>query len=334
MSFNLKNIGVDLVLEDSSGKAALDLANSYIDSEYFVTNVVHSMEDAKGHMESGKSCGIIRIPENFSKSFAKRDNKTAIQIIGDGSDPNTASYVEGYAQGIFTKWMLSSSFNQSSKKPLSPTLNIVDRLWFNPSSETVNFIIAGILTMILSIVGTFLTSLVVAREWERGTMEAMIATPISIWEIIISKIIPYFVLASVSFILAIIYSVSIFNVPIQCSLFPMVLLNCVFITVSLLIGLIISTTAKDQFVASMAAFSITFMPTMMLSGFIFEIKSMPMWIQCLTYIFPARYYVSSIRTLLMVGDIWTVLLRDLAVLCLMMVVFFFILKRKTKKSVE
>jgi ABC-2 type transport system permease protein len=315
ISFDLEHVRVDLVLE-SMDRSGCDLADTYAQSKYFDANIVHLPEEAAGHMEAGTAQGIIVIPKNIPKN--------GLQIISDGSDPNTASYVEGYALGIFSKWLS----RQNS------TINIVDRLWFNPSNNTINFTMPGVLTMVLSIVGTFLTSLVVAKEWERGTMESLISTPITVWEIIISKIIPYFVLCSISVMLVIFYGIYFFKMPFEGSLWAMVILTTAFIIVSLLIGLIISISAKEQFVAAMGSSLVTFMPTMLLSGFIFEIKSMPKWIQVLTYCFPAKYYVSSVRTLLLVGDIWPILCRDLAVLLFMSLVLFFLFKKKLKKDVE
>jgi ABC-2 type transport system permease protein len=188
--------------------------------------------------------------------------------------------------------------------------------------------------MILSIVGTFLTSLVVAKEWERGTMEAMIATPVSIWEIIISKVIPYFILCVVSFVFSMLCGIYMFDVPFEGSIAATTLVTTVFIVVSLLIGLLISTTAKDQFVAAMGAVTVTFLPTFMLSGLIFEIKSMPLWLQCLTTVFPAKYYVSSIRTLCLTGDVWEIILRDTSVLTAMACLLACGLKKVLRKNVE
>ncbi|GHT88214.1 membrane protein [Alphaproteobacteria bacterium] len=326
VSFNIENIRVDLVRQDS-GKIAHDLADSYVHSKYFNVNVVTSTQEAKGNMESGKTQGTVIIPECFSKNIQK-GLKSEIQIVSDGTDPNTASYIESYAAGVFAHYL------SSLKKAVSPVINVIQRLWFNPTTESINFLMSGTLTMILAIVGTFLTSLVVAKEWEKGTMEAMIATPISIVEIIVSKLIPYFLLSVVSFIVALSYGIFVFKMPFEGSIFAVSLVTSIFITVSLLIGLLISTSAKNQFVAAMGAVLVTFMPTNMLSGFIFEIKSMPDWLQCLTLIFPARYFVSSIRTLCLVGDVWEIILKDVAILLSMSLLLFMALKKKLRKHVE
>ncbi|MDR0552510.1 MAG: ABC transporter permease [Holosporales bacterium] len=325
LSFNIENIGIDLVMHDT-GKLSQDLANSYTDSKYFNTNVVYSLQDAKGNLEAGKTQGIVIIPENFSKNFVSESKKPSIQIISDGSDPNTAVYIEGYAEGIFSRWMMK-------QLNARPPINIIDRIWFNPSTETVNFMLAGALTMILSIAGAFMTSMVVAREWERGTMEALISTPVSIWEIIASKIIPYFVLSVVAFVFSLVVSKILFGVPFEGSVFATSLVTSIFIIVALLIGLIISNATKDQFNASMGVMAVTFLPTMMLSGFIFEIKSMPMWLQLITYAFPARYYVACLRTLCLVGDVWPIILRNAAVLLSMATGLALVLRKNIKKKI-
>ena len=327
LSFDIKHIRVDIVQLDS-GKISKDLIDNYSNSEYFITNVVKSMQEAKGNMETGKTMGTIIIPETFSEKI-HRGQKAEIQIISDGTDPNTATYVETYAKGIFNKYIMSLKPELSKN-----TINIINRMWFNPTMKSINFLMAGALTMILAIVGTFLTSLVVAKEWERGTMEAMIATPISINEIIISKIVPYFGLCIVSLAFSLLYGKIAFNMPFEGSIFSLLLVSCAFISVSLIIGLIVSTISRNQFVAGMMAVMVTFMPTMMLSGFVFEISSMPLPLQFLAYIFPAKYFVSSIRTICLVGDIWEIILRDTAVLSAMTFMLYCVLKKKLRKNVE
>ena len=326
ISFDIENIRIDFVQQDS-GKIAKDLQDHYVNSKYFNANVVKSTQEAKGNMESGASQGTIIVPQNFSEKLQK-GMKAEIQVVSDGTDPNTASYIESYASGVFAKYLASLV------KPSGPSINVIQRLWFNPTTESIHFLMAGALTMILAIVGTFLTSLVVAKEWERGTMEAMIATPVSIEEIIVAKVIPYFLLSMVSLAVSVSYGKIFFKMPFEGSIFSFVVISSIFTIVSLLIGLLISTTAKEQFVAAMGAVLVTFLPTMMLSGFIFEIKTMPLPLQLLTYIFPARYFVSSMRTVCLVGDVLEILIRDTLVLSFMAGLLFLALKKKLRKNVE
>ncbi|MDR1609261.1 MAG: ABC transporter permease [Holosporales bacterium] len=328
MSFDIKNIRVDIVQQDS-GKIANDLVDSYVHSEYFDVNVVRSSQEAGGHMESGRTMGTIFVPENFSKNVSA-GRKAEVQVVSDGTDPNTAAYIEAYASGIFHRHISSLAYPKDNRGGM----RILDRLWFNPTTGSINFLMAGALTMIISIVGTFLTSLVIAKEWERGTMEAIIATPVSIGEIIVSKVIPYFGLCLVSLAFSLIYGKLAFNSPFEGSILAMLLVSSIFITVSLLIGILISTSAKDQFVAAMGAVTVTFLPTFMLSGFVFEISSMPLWLQFLSYIFPAKYYVSSVRTICMAGDIWEIIVRDSLVLGAMAAILLWLLKKKLRKNVE
>jgi ABC-2 type transport system permease protein len=326
MSFDIKDIRVDVVQQDS-GKITKDLVDAYVHSEYFNVNVSHSVQEAHGNMESGKTMGTIFIPENFSRNLIS-GRKAEIQIVSDGTDPNTAAYVETYASGVFHKHM-------ATVKPEKPGgMNIINRLWFNPTTASINFLMAGALTMVISIVGTFLTSLVIAKEWETGTMEALISTPVSIGEIIVSKTVPYFGLCILSLAFSLLCGTIVFRIPFEGSLLAMLFVSSIFITVSLLIGILISTSAKDQFVAAMGAVTVTFLPTFMLSGFVFEISSMPLWLQLLSYVFPAKYYVSSMRTICMAGDIWEIILKDSAVLGLMAIGLLLALRKKLKKNVE
>ncbi len=326
LSFDIKHIRIDLVQQDS-GRIAEDLVDLYTHSEYFNTNVVRSTQEAKGNMESGATMGSIIIPEGFSQKV-ERGDKAEIQVVSDGTDPNTAAYIESYAMGVYNKYIASRS------RALDKSINIINRLWFNPTTESIHFMMSGALTMVLAIVGTFLTSLVVAKEWERGTMESMIATPVSINEIIFSKVIPYFGLCVIALAFTLLYAKFAFQAPFEGSFLSLGLVSSIFIVVSLLIGLIVSTGAKDQFVAAMGSVTLTFLPTMMLSGFIFEIKSMPVWLQFFSYIFPAKYYVSSIRTICMVGDVWEIILRDSAILLVMAYGLFKVLKKQLRKNVE
>jgi ABC-2 type transport system permease protein len=179
-----------------------------------------------------------------------------------------------------------------------------------------------------------LTSMVVAREWERGTMEALMVTPIRIWEITVGKLLPYFILGMGGMLLTVLMARWVFDVPLRGSLFALIITSALYMMVALGMGLLISTVARSQFVAGQIALVATFLPAFILSGFIFEISSMPPVIQFITHIVPARYFVAILQTLFMAGDIWPVILSNSVALLFMMVIFLGIARRKTRKRLD
>ena len=201
---------------------------------------------------------------------------------------------------------------------LSPSLRSIDnRLWFNEANESTYFLVPGLIVLVMTLIGALLTALVMAREWERGTFEALFVTPVRPGEVLLGKIVPYFVLGMIGLALSVVGSQVLFGVPLRGSLSILVVVSMLYLLVALGIGLLISSVTKSQFVASQITLVATFLPAMMLSGFMFDLRSMPWAIQVITYIFPARYFVSVLQTLFLAGDIWPVILPNAAVLAVM-----------------
>ena len=212
-----------------------------------------------------------------------------------------------------------------------PIVNIVPRYWYNEELKSRNFIFPSSFALILIIIGALLTALVVAREWERGTMEALFATPIQLSELIIGKLLPYFLLGLGTIAICTIMAIFVFDVPFRGSFLALFMLSSVYMLSSLSLGLLISTVTKDQFIASQMTTIIAFLPSLLLSGFIFEISSMPKWLQILTYLIPARYFVTCIKTVFMVGDVWALLLPNIACIALITAVLLGLTALKTQK---
>src|SRR5690606_24857753 len=208
------------------------------------------------------------------------------------------------------------------------------RYWFNPELESRRALIPGAIAIVMTIIGTMLTALVVAREWERGTMEAVLSTPASVAEILIGKLLPYFVLGMLSTLGAAALAVFVFGVPMRGSLAALLLLSAVFMVPALGQGLLISSLTRNQFLAAQIALFSGFLPAFMLSGFLFEIESMPGPIRALTAVIPARYFVSSLTTVFLVGDVWPVFLPDLLAMGGIGVLFFVLARRATRKNLE
>ncbi|AKH44195.1 ABC-2 type transport system permease protein [Altererythrobacter atlanticus] len=329
VSLDISGTRVALVVEDDSGPAA-GLTQSYAASPYFNVEIMRDRQTARERMVSSRTRGIIVIPQDFGRVVAS-GRVPEIQIITDGSQPNMAAFIAAHAQGVFQTWLSAEGMADA---PPTPQIEVSSRYWFNPGLRSRYFLVPGAIATVMTMIGTLLTALVVAREWERGTMEAIMATPVSMAEFIASKILPYFLLALASMTLCAVIGVTLFGLPFRGSILALYLLSSAFLLPALGLGLFISSATKNQFVASQMALLTSFLPTFLLSGFIYEISSMPLPIQALTYIVPARYLIPSLQTIFLTGDIWAQFLPNMAVLVLFGLAFFLLSFRVTRRSLD
>src|SRR6202011_2666876 len=255
--------------------------------------------------------GIIRIPADFSRRVQQRNAE--VQIVLHGTDANTARIIEAYAGGAVAQWAVRQSAEGDSVGGGGP-VGVQSRMWFNEANDSHSFLVPGLIVLVMTLIGAFLTALVVAREWERGTLEALFVTPVRSDEILLGKIVPYFVLGMIGFTLCILAAEFLFRVPLRGSLLVLTGVSMLYLLVSLGIGLVASSLTRSQFVASQIALLATFLPAMMLSGFLFDLRSMPLAVQLVTYLLPARYFVALLQTIFLAGDIWSVILPNAAVL--------------------
>ena len=304
-----------------------DLSASFQASRYFDVAMGRDRRLFEEDLVLGKVRGIVVIPADFTTRYTA-GNRPDIQVIVDGSDPNTANFVQNYAQGAVANWERQ---RQADVALRSPAISVEQRFWFNPELTSRNFLVPGSIAIVMTLVGTLLTSLVVAREWERGTMEAMMATPVTAVELLAGKVLPYFLLGLASLTLCTVVAVFLFGVPFRGSVGALYLVSAAFLCPALGLGLIISSATKNQFLASQLALVAGFLPAFLLSGFLFEISSMPQPIQWLTTILPARYYVPALQTVFLAGDIWPLYLRNMAVLLLEGAVLLALAARLTRK---
>lgn len=319
VSLDINHIRVGLVLEDSSPEAQ-SFATSITNSKYFDAYLARDRRFFSDEITRGHIRAIIIIPSYFSAFRDKPDNTAPIQVIADGSEPNTASFAQNYVQGAWANWLQQESI--SAKVRGLPIVRAQPRFWYNEELESRNFLIPGSLAIIMTLIGTLLTALVVAREWERGTMEALMATPVGILEILLGKLIPYFILGMVSMAMCVGIAVFYYHIPFRGSFLALGLVSAVFLLSALAIGLLISTLARSQFVAAQSAMASAFLPSFILSGFIFEIASMPAPIRMITYLISARYFVSSLQTLFLVGNVWSLLILNLLAMASLALFFF------------
>lgn len=327
LSLDVNNVPVAVVLEDPSPEAT-DLAASFQLSEYFDARMLTSMPRAQELMLAREVDGIVRIRPDFARNLNL--GGAEVQILVHGVDANYARIVQTYAQGVIGQWTAQRA--SQGKEVSSGPVVVQSRLWFNEANESRYFLVPGLIVLIMTLIGAFLTSLVVAREWERGTMESLFVTPVRPDEILLGKTIPYFVLGMIGLALCLLAAKLLFEVPFRGSVTVLTGVSMLYLLVALAIGLWISSAVKSQFVASQIALLVTFLPAVMLSGFLFDLRSMPAVVRVITYIVPARYYVTLLQTLFLAGDIWPVILPNAAVLAGMAVSFLVMTRRATQKK--
>jgi ABC-2 type transport system permease protein len=229
-------------------------------SRYFDVAVARDRRAFEEDLVLGRVRGLIVVPATFTADFAARKSP-AVQVIVDGSDPNTASFVQNYTQGVVANWAALRGAETSAH---APAISVQQRFWFNAELKSRNFLVPGSIAIVMTLVGTLLTSLVVAREWERGTMEAIMATPVTATELLAGKIVPYFILGLTSMTLCVVIAVLLFGVPFRGSLPALYALSAAFLVPALGQGLLISAATKNQFLASQAALISAFLPAFLL----------------------------------------------------------------------
>lgn len=305
LSLDVNHLRIGLVLEDTSPDA-LSFAQMLTDSRYFDVTIGRDRREFDDMITSGAIRGIVIIPSWFSQFRLRPETIANILAIGDGSEPNTAAFVVNYVTESFQDWLQIENISENLQG-----LSLVQaqtRFWYNPQLESRYFLIPGSLAIIMTLIGTLLTALVIAREWERGTMEALMSTPVTIGEVLIGKLVPYFVLGMFSMTICTLMAVWVYQVPFRGSYIVLVLLSAVFLYTALGVGLLISSSARNQFVAAQGALVSSFLPAVILSGFVFEISTMPLPIRMITNFVPAKYYVTSLQTLFLAGDIWPLII--------------------------
>lgn len=324
VSLDPKNVPVAVVLEDN-GPEARDLAARFELSTYFRPQRVYTVAQAKALVNSGEVDGMLVLRSNFSAQLAKEFRAEA-QLVLDGIDANRARLIQNYGQGTIGKWVEGK--RARGEGGLRPPLSVEQRIWFNESADSTHSLVPGLLTLIMTLIGTLLTALVVAREWERGTMEALLATPLRSDEFLLGKIIPYFILGMTGMLLSVTLGVFLFGVPLRGSLLLLIVLSGLFMLASLGLGLFISSAARVQFVAAMVSVVVGFLPAFFLSGLLFDLESTPKVVQIISYLIPARYFVIISQTLFLAGNIWSTLLPAAGMLAVMATVLLGATRKK------
>jgi drug efflux transport system permease protein len=331
VSLDNTKVRIGVVLTERTPESE-SLLRTFQGSRYFDVQVDTDRRAMQKELVAGRVRAVIVVAPDFSRNLVRNGGAPAIQVIADGSEPNTANFVQAYAQAAIGIWSQQRGFETAFEAPSS--IDVEGRVWFNSSLESKNYLVPGSIAIVLTMIGTLLTALVVAREWERGTMEALMATPVRIQELVLGKLIPYFCLGFGSMVFCTLVAVLIFRVPLRGSLLTLGLVASVFLVGALGIGLLVSTLTRSQFVAGQIAVILGFLPAFQLSGFLFEISSMPLPIQWLTYLFPARYFVQALQTTFLAGDVPRLLWINVLIMIGFAVLFFVLNARVTKKRLN
>jgi len=337
VSLDLTRLHIGVVMEERTPESET-LVLSLRNSRYLDVTVSFDRAALERELVAGRLRGLLIIPVDFSRRVTSSsyyavssdvNPSGVLQIIADGSEPNTATFVESYLQAAVTLWLQQRGLEAAN--PATQLVTLETRNWYNPSLESKNYLVPGSIAIVMTMIGTLLTALVVAREWERGTMEALMATPVAIQELVLGKLIPYFGLGIGSMTFCTTVAVCLFRTPLRGSLLSLFLVTSLFLAGGLALGLLVSTLAKSQFVAGQIAVILAFLPAFQLSGFLFEISSMPHFLQYITYLFPARYFVQALQTIFLAGDVWRLVLTNSAILLFFALLFFALTARVTKK---
>ena len=325
VSLDAKNVPLAIVVEQPSAVTA-SLEAGFAHSNYFRPRHFASIQEAQAALDGREVDGIVWLRSDFARRV-ENAGEAPIGVIVNGVNANQARLIQGYVQGVWIGWLEQRARQQGAE--LRQPVRLEQRIWFNAEVRSTNYLVPGLIAVIMTLIGALLTALVVAREWERGTMEALMATPVRMRELLIGKLVPYFVLGMGGMLLSVGMGVFLFRVPMVGSFWVMMLASAVFMLATLAMGLLISVVAKNQFVAGQIAIMVTFLPAFILSGFIFEIGSMPTVIQWITHLVPARYFVAILQSLFLAGNIWPVVLTNAAALIVFATVLFALVRRKT-----
>ncbi len=307
INLDSKDLRMGIVLQDTSSEARR-FEDAFFASPYLQMTSMPTLAEATKQLVAGNIRGFVAIQSDFSKRLPLSHGISPVQIITDGAETNTANFVTSYAVGAQQKWQEIRGIETG--KPLQAPINIETRYWFNPAAISRNYIVPGSIAIIMTVIGALLTSLVVAREWERGTMEALLSTSITRLEFLFSKLMPYYLLGIFSMAVCWLVAITLLGTPFCGSLIFLFIETSLFLGCALGLGLCLSTATRNQFNAAQASLNLAFLPAVMLSGFIFEINSMPLAVQAVTYLMPPRYFVASLQTLFLAGNVAELLFKN------------------------
>lgn len=328
ISFDVDSIAT-IVHDNDKSSFSRELVAQFRESGRFdVIAYPETQDDVDVYFDKGIARVAVIIPYDFSKNIEKHQY-TSVQVIIDGSDSNTATIAQGYVNA------LSLQFAQRlSGAGFVPLIDTRSRVWYNQELKSRNYIVPGIIAVIMAVIVSLLTSLTIAREWDRGTMEQLISTPVKPSELLAGKLIPYFIIGLTDTILTILMGTLVFGVPLKGSVILLLILSAIFLFGGLSQGILISILGKTQPLATQIAMLSSFLPTFLLSGLIFPIANMPEVLRVFTYVIPARYYVTILKGIFLKGSGFGILLTEAVLLMLFAIVVYAVANRKFHKRIE
>jgi drug efflux transport system permease protein len=325
------------VLDRDRSQESLNFIQRFSASPYFHLRFwARDESEMKRLIDQGEVKMGLSLPWDFSKTI-KAEKIVSVQVLIDGADANTANLILSYAQAIAQQYTQEKTILKVTRmgvQNLNLPIDARPRVWFNEDLESKNYFVPGLVAVIISIIGVLLTGQVIVREWERGTMELLISTPVRKGELMMGKLFPYFFLGLLDLSLAVLMGRWVFQVPFRGSVALLFALSCVYILVALALGLTISTVARTQLLANQMAMVIGFLPTFLLSGFTFVIANMPTWLQIMTYGIAPRYYVTIVKEIFLKGLGVSFLWREILVLMAMAVTGLWVVTKSFKKELR
>ena len=302
LSLDVDNVPLAIWNQDNS-QVSTDFINNFKSSRYFnIVGYFDGYKELQYNIDRKKAFLAMIIPKDFSK-YIQSAQAAPVQLFADGSDSNTATIAMGYVRAVVGKYnagFIEDSVAKLGVKNIAP-IDVRPRIWFNEDLKSKNFVIPGLIAVIMMIISGQLTSITVAREWERGTMEQLISTPVRRSELILGKFIPYFIIGFFDLLVTIAMAQFVFFVPLRGSLILLIILSCVFLTGALAQGMYFSIVTKNQRLATQLAIFTSFLPTFMLSGFVYPIYNMPKVIQAITLLLPPRYFIAILKGIYLKG---------------------------------
>lgn len=303
VTLDIKHIAV-FAFDREGSQQSQDLLRRFQASEYFdLVETVDNYPALVAAIDAGRCQLGLVIPHDFSQRL-RVGGPVAVQALVDATDDNTANLIFSYSETVIRDFSQEIQLDWRERQGRSqgqPVLRVEPRTWFNEDLESKAFIVPGVVAIVMAVIGTFLTSLTVAREWERGTMEQLISTPVTPLEVMLGKLVPYFAIGLFDTALCAVVAIGWFQVPFRGGLSALFGSSALFLVVVLGVGFFISVVAKTQLTASQMALVATFLPAFLLSGFIFSIEQMPAVIQTITYTVPARYYMAILKSVFLQG---------------------------------
>lgn len=308
VSLDTERVSVGIVIEQSTPEAR-DLAGAFRNARYFRPVFFHERLPAERALSAGEVGGVVVLAGNFSRA-ALAEGEAPIQVLVDGVDGRTGRTVATYVEGAVAKWLSQRVLARQAS--MVPGAEVASRVWFNPSLESRYFIAPGVIALIMAVTGTLLAALVVASEWERGTMEAVLVTPAKPSELLLAKVLSYVGLGIAGVGLAVALAIAVIGIPFRGSYLILAVAASLFMLAALSLGFVVSGATRNRISAGRLALTAGYLPTIMLSGLLFDLQNAPAPIQWISHLVPARYFVSILHTLFLVGDVWGVILPNLA----------------------